>query len=638
MSWTISRHPGRRRAAGALLVLLIGVNLAGCATPIGVRQRSEREAHRALTANVLSSGELSSATRAVLTRLGLAQSLDRAPQDVLAALAGPGLAEDRARLFALAELHFRHAEEGGGSPHFLAAAAYAYAFLFPADHRLDPRPYDSRLRTAILLYNRGITAGLATSEGSLDLTPRILPLPRGGTLTLKGAPSFRDWAGRRLVHFVAVANLEVRGLRNRYRHDGIGAPLAASAESIEGSVDRPELRWVAANAKVPVTLFLRFDRPLAGLAEGRLSARMELFPEDRTHQVDIDGRAVPLEREFSSSLAYALEGSAIWDFEIAGFRSGGPVSLRERLQRVGLFMLHPHVRGRIPVVLVHGTASSPARWADLANELVNDSRIGTQYEIWFFMYNTGNPIAYSAGLLSSALSDAVSVLDPAGTDPAIQNMVVIGHSQGGLLTKLLGVESGDRFWRNFSSVPLDSLELEPETKALLQRSVFFRPLPFVRRLVFVATPHRGSFLAERFLGGLASRFISLPANLLHSTSELVSVMAQRPDAQARWTLERLPTSIENMKSSHPFLRTLNELPIDSRIRAHSIIAVRGDGPPEHGNDGVVAYESAHLEGAVSERIVRSGHSMQSHPDTINEVRRILIEHLAESDIPQRAEH
>jgi hypothetical protein len=44
-------------------------------------------------------------------------------------------------------------------------------------------------------------------------------------------------------------------------------------------------------------------------------------------------------------------------------------------------------------------------------------------------------------------------------------------------------------------------------------------------------------------------------------------------------------------------------------------------------DGVVAYESAHIEGVASELVVRSGHSTQSHPETIEEVRRILREHV-----------
>jgi hypothetical protein len=44
-------------------------------------------------------------------------------------------------------------------------------------------------------------------------------------------------------------------------------------------------------------------------------------------------------------------------------------------------------------------------------------------------------------------------------------------------------------------------------------------------------------------------------------------------------------------------------------------------------DGVVAYESAHIDGVASEVVVRSPHSTQGHPETIEEMRRILREHI-----------
>ena len=54
------------------------------------------------------------------------------------------------------------------------------------------------------------------------------------------------------------------------------------------------------------------------------------------------------------------------------------------------------------------------------------------------------------------------------------------------------------------------------------------------------------------------------------------------------------------------------------------------------------YESAHLEGVASEKIVRSEHSTQSIPATILEVRRILYEHLGiacgvECEVAERVE-
>jgi pimeloyl-ACP methyl ester carboxylesterase len=281
----------------------------------------------------------------------------------------------------------------------------------------------------------------------------------------------------------------------------------------------------------------------------------------------------------------------------------------------------------MPVVLVHGTASSPATWAELVNEIENDPRLWNRYQVWLFVYNSGSPILYSAGLLREALRGLVEELDPEGDDPELRRMVVVGHSQGGLLTKLLVVSSGEDFWHNVSEEPLDAKGLDPEVSALLERSTYFEPVPAVDRVVFIATPHRGTQLLSNFrIGGILSWVIKLPGNLLSSGVDLIR---QDPKSVAVDRLKRLrglPTSIDNMTPGNPTLEVLESRPIKPSVSAHSIIAVRGSGPPEKGGDGVVSYSSAHIEGVESELVVRSGHSTQENPRSIEEVRRILLLH------------
>ena len=88
----------------------------------------------------------------------------------------------------------------------------------------------------------------------------------------------------------------------------------------------------------------------------------------------------------------------------------------------------------------------------------------------------------------------------------------------------------------------------------------------------------------------------------------------------------MPTAVDNMSPRHPFIRALQEIPVTPSITAHSIIAVEGDGPVEEGDDGVVKYSSAHITPVESELVVRSPHSCQGNPHTIEEVRRILRLH------------
>jgi pimeloyl-ACP methyl ester carboxylesterase len=334
---------------------------------------------------------------------------------------------------------------------------------------------------------------------------------------------------------------------------------------------------------------------------------------------------VPLEWDPSAALAYRLEGAPIWDFELAGFRRGDfPLlpGITNGNSSNGLYMLHPYLPGLIPVVFVHGTASSPARWAEMANELMGDPLIASHYQIWFFIYNSGNPIVLSAMNLRESLVAARKDVDPAGNDHRLDEMVVVGHSQGGLLTKMTVVDSGNRFWRNVTEVPFDKAELDLETRDLASRAMFFKPLPFVSRVIFIATPQRGSFLAGNPLAKLGNKFINLPGGLARSAVQL----AKLQKSNMLGTPFAIPTALDNMDPSNRFVKALSTIPIAPGVHSHSIIAIKGTGPPEEGNDGVVEYKSAHFEPVESELVVRSSHSTQATPQTIEEVRRILYEH------------
>jgi pimeloyl-ACP methyl ester carboxylesterase len=278
------------------------------------------------------------------------------------------------------------------------------------------------------------------------------------------------------------------------------------------------------------------------------------------------------------------------------------------------------------VVLVHGTASSPARWAELINELRIDPRIVKRYQFWLFMYNTGNPIAYSGALLREGLLHTVQQLDPEGKDPALRQMVVMGHSQGGLLTKLTVVNSGSKFLDNWSKVPLEELDIKAETRDLIRRSMFVEPVPHVRRVIFVATPHRGTPLSAIGIVGWLTRFIKLPAFAAGVATDMLTL---NKEGLLKAAFDRIPSAVDNMSPSHPFIKTLSSLPIADGVTAHSIIAVKGDGPPKEGSDGVVPYWSAHIEPVASEKVVKSPHSVQSNPHAIEEIRRILLEHARE---------
>ena len=618
------------RIGAIATIVAILLAIGGCATPVGVKQLDPKQVQRNLTTNILSSDEFSAYTQQILNRSNLSEKFQSQPEEVIAELhKGLSTASEADRLFALAELSYAYASENGSQEYFFASAIYAYTFLFPTVGRTDPNRSDPRIRIAMDLYNRSLAGALTTPDGSYVLIKGGTYKIPFGELTVTINPGEFRWGNFELVNFVQAAELDVRGLRNRYRWPGIGASLAASIKPIEGA-SIPAYTKIPPGIKVPVTAFLRFEGADEGMKAGRLTGNLELYTTAEATTVNIGDRTVPIEYELSSALAYTLEGSQAYSFELKGLFSGDFSLFKDKARyQDGIFLMGPYRPGHMPIVFVHGTASSPARWAEMFNELINDPALWGHYQFWVFTYNTGNPVVYSAGILADGLRKTVQELDPEGKDPALKKMIVIGHSQGGLLTKMTVIDTGTTIWDVAFNEPFEEVQASPEAKEILRRSMFFTPVPSVKRVVFLATPHGGSFLSGGWIGRLTSKFISLPFRLSDAMKEAVSLNLDVRGAVR--SMKEIPKSTDNMDPKSRFVQMYNTFPVSSDVTAHSIIAVKNpNDPKEKWNDGVVEYKSAHIEPVKSELVVHSGHSTQDHPETIEEVRRILLEHLRES--------
>ena len=429
------------RALRGVLAASVTLLLVACGPPVGVSRVSPREVSRDLTRSALNSTTPSEFSENVLNRWDLRERFRRDPESALARLhelAVEGRGRDTT-VFALAELSFAHADATRKRDYYLLAAVSAWAFLFPGGGGEPPDEFDPRLRIAADLYNRGLTRALASADGSVvDLRSGLYPLPFGQQVAVHMEPDALRWGDRELVEFVPVAELRVRGLRSRHRHPGIGAPLAARAIAIHPDVKGRD--FLGPDARTPVTALLRIDDARRQLTQPVIHGSLEVYGMSDRRSVEIEGRQVRLEVEPSAALAWTLSQSQKWRWERRGFFLGD--LLRQELP-TSLTFTQPFRPGLIPVVLVHGTLSSAGRWADMLNDLENDGRVRDRFQFWFFHYSTGSPIPYSAMLLRDALTDVVAQLDPDGTDPALHQMVVIGHSQGGLLTKMTRDRSRD---------------------------------------------------------------------------------------------------------------------------------------------------------------------------------------------------
>ena len=616
---------------GAGFCLAAGLALMeGCASrPIGADQVSTRLAYAQVTAGAVNTAKPSSATVSLLHRY----DLDRlaaydAPKAVLTLHEKALATGERDLLFALAELSYtageqvRHSLKAWDRRHardfYLGSAVYAYLFLFGEAKGAKPDAFDLRFRAACDLYNYGLGWALTERRGTnsvarLEGGRRRLPV---GEIDVRLDSSAFPWSLDRFDRFLLADHFRVRGLSVRNREAGVGAPLIALAPT------DPNLRLQRATA---ATVFLRVQGSLAEVAAAKGSAALELYSAFETSAVRIGEASVPLELDLTTPAAYVLNQSFAWEIGRRQFLA--PLKgLRSQL-----VMTQPYEPGRVPVVLVHGTFSSPVWWSEMLNTLNADPELRRRCQFWMFLYSSSKPVMLSAMELRDELAATVKRLDPEGRDPALRQMVVIGHSQGGLLTKLTATDTGDKLWRALSDKPLADLKLSDKERDLLQKAMFPEPLPFVRRVVFISTPHRGSYLSTSLARKLGRMVISLPGAVSQKTTEL---LFQNQDVKLPGTFHgKMPNSLDGMSPKNPVLLELAAIPVAPSVTAHSIIPVLGKGDYRTGKDGVVAYSSAHVDYVESELIVRGAHSCQDKPPTIEEVRRILHKHLSQEKAP-----
>src|SRR5262244_225934 len=247
-----------RHIGSVLCCIIVLLLTAGCETPVGIERLDASTAQRRLTANVLTTDELSPQARNVLRRWVLSERYDDDPTAAITALhaiAADGRGgEDE--VITLAAMAYLHGEKTRQRPYFLAAAIYSFAFLFPEQRFKPPSPYDPRLRLAADLYGFGITYGFASDDqATAEFRSGGYQLPFGTVQVVVNSSAF-EWHNRRIVTLLPVQDIAIRGLANRYRRPGIGAPLAASTQPIAAE----QGMQVAPRMKLPMTAVLRLDR------------------------------------------------------------------------------------------------------------------------------------------------------------------------------------------------------------------------------------------------------------------------------------------------------------------------------------------------------------------------------------------
>jgi hypothetical protein len=531
-------------------------------------------------------------------------------------------------VYALAELSFLDGIKQGRRPQaidrFLDAVGYAHDYLFDPELAEGRGPSDPRFRLACEIYNSGLERLIRTAQSKDPIDPQgVIKLKAHGheqvlQVQLRDSP----WTPADVHKLILASDFEVSGLATSRNQYGLGVPLIGVRETDPKKEDRsPAEKFYPPEMAFALTAFLVPDSRLRDPGESVDEVRkctLELIDPVRHRYVGQPPNAIALETDLTTPLAYMWSRT-----DLERYRWSGLLRPEQNLQRANLVIIRPYEPKKIPVVMVHGLISSPLAWIPMLNELLRDPAIQEKYQFMLYMYPTGVPIPIAAAGLRDSLSQAKMLFNPDGRDEAFDQMVLLGHSMGGLLSHFMVVDSGDQLWKLNSDRSFEEILGPAKVLDELRRLLFFKPLPFVKRVVFLATPHRGSDLSRGVVGRVSAGLINDP-DYIHKL--LYQLVKDNPDAFDRRQFRRFPTSIETLATNSEILSALLAMTPAPWVKMHSIIGSLRPGPRDQSTDGVVPYRSAHLDG-VSEKVVRSDHGVQKDGEAIQEVRAILRTHV-----------
>ena len=618
------------RVAATALFLLI----TGC-TSIGTQSVSPEEVEQAVHESALSRGRVSDTTARLLRLTLLDELATEAPERVMRSLVvvhgrGDGPWESTEPVTAAAEiaiLEGRRLETSdplAAAGYFLAAAELAKISALKAV-RGEVSALDPQARFAAELYNFSVRRLVPLLQGPLAAGKSPDPLVLEGPLgryRIELAGDRDAWDPDRFVLKPADA-IAIRGLENRHRSAGMGAPLVVTLSEVPERLLPKNGLLLSYQDFYGVTgtvLFETGDDAVLTASDRYHRVKVELHDPLTSLSIEMDGLTIPLEADFSAPLAVLNEVA-----EPRAAAAAATFRAENYTDEVGLLLFEPYRKDKIPVVLVHGLQSNSITWIKMANGLRADPKLREHYQIWAFNYPTGLPFTLSGALLRQSLTVAIDRLDPDRENPHLDRMVIVGHSMGGLVSRWQVTESNDRLWHALSDRELDTFDAAPEDLKLLRETLFLEPFPGISRAIFMATPHRGSRLASGTLGRWASSLVKIPADLAEHYDRLIAIGAVPLEADAS---SGALNSIDSLHPDNPIFDVLLTLP--PQVPFHSVFADLSIGAPDVITDGIVEGWSAKLAGAESEKTVSSTHGVHQHPEGIAEVRRILKAHLKPS--------
>lgn len=422
---------------------------------------------------------------------------------------------------------------------------------------------------------------------------------------------------------VPAADIHFDTLEEHYTVPGVGVPVVGIIPATKTGKLK-QLHAINSRGTVrTLTAVLEFP-------ENGGKPRLHLIPRNRQETLRIGRLEYPLAGDFSAALELYWDLTQIDDNRILGLLR--PQELRDV---TGLSCIEGYDPEKIPVILTHGLLSSAGTFNNLVNRLMNDPEIRRNYQFWYFNYPTGVAWTITAADYRRAINQLRDEVDPRHTNRNWDNMVVVGHSMGGLIThysqctepwlllkdvsSLGGIQpylNGYYVDHPFQSGAVGEMEG-------MREDYFFRPVE-AGMVIYLATPHKGAPLARYRIVSLLMRFVELPQGIIDEAIHIATLQENNIIVNPRRLTEWF-TSVNQLSPDSYSIRGLQGLQIRN-VPTYSVIGTQGCSPLEESTDGVVPYWSSHIPWG-GQKVVPWGHSVQDAPETAEYIRGLLLDYL-----------
>ncbi|VXA58379.1 Alpha/beta hydrolase [Acinetobacter proteolyticus] len=515
---------------------------------------------------------------------------------------------------------------------------FSYAYLFETQHTPQQRIFDQRQTQVRLFYNVALSRLITTAYLRYQFTrfPKQLLINQH-----RYSFNFDDYpelATTDIQLLQSSYNMRFSGFYSVNRRDGFGSEFVLVAknkqplnpnyiydpESYYAGKENPYIhtaRYLSVtavaqpNGKTSVQQLLK-DAPL----------EIQLIDPFRYDEVKVARQNYLLTANYS-----APYGLWLAENNLGGTGYKTLIDRKEQLSMPHLFMLEPYNPNKKIIIFIHGLASSPEAWIALTNDILGDENLRKHYQVWQVFYSTNMPILESRAQIYALLKQAFAMHDP--KDAAMSDAVLIGHSMGGIISRLI-MGQGDIRQQAVEAINNDKAHDFIFSPAVSKRFIF-RPIDQINRIIFIATPHKGTAYADRWFTLALRKVIHLPSKFLNAAE--VAVTEKKIDLQQmKNSLESgiIENGPSDLSYQSKFMKMSQDIQPIKGLAYHSIMGnITQNQDPNKMTDGIVPYTSSHLEGALSEKIIQGGHSIQEKPEAILELRRILKLHVKQHPLP-----